>query len=374
MPYTITNPNEYLKLHVSTTLQNYNNLYLQLFTNNSNTPHNPNYVGTYNDGVLTFTVPHSDFAVGDVITKAKLVLSGSTNLYDLSDGVTILVDGEETEVFSSLDGSDVELDENDEPIVINPVKQPYFAVLFADDKEHDVQAIFKGNKHIGVSVSDKYTVVPQQIAEEETTLEGTYKLTPTKFKSSMAYMESVNWEFLLTKGGTPVPSKSVEVDLPSGTVVSNDTDTNGIRYLTRDAKELSNNPTHLNDFRNWAVGTHKVQARFYHYDEGETTKQAICKTELLTLKITKGTPLMSFAGAGKKGKKAQFKLKDPQGFNLTNKKVTITVGGKTYNKTTNSNGNAWLTINSKGYKTYKVKYAGDKNLKSKTWTFTETVM
>lgn len=380
MAITITDQYNQITVKINTTLQNYNNLYLQTYINNSTTVHSPSYIGTYNDGILTYTIPFSDYEIGDVITNAKLVLNGTTNIYDLKEGVSVAVDGEEIRPFSASNSSTIETttttidgEQITSNVQLDTVKQQYFGLIFEDNNEHTVQAIFKGNKSLGVALSDVIPVTPTQIIDpnpSDNTPVGNYLLTVVKSVKTMTYMADVDFKFKLTKGGEIVSGKTVEVDTPSGVTYSADT-VNGIRTVKIDKEGLSSS-TLLNHFRRWNVGTHKVIARFYHYDDPNTTGTVLtsCKFDL---KITKGTPTMTFTGAGTKGNKAKFKLCDPQGYPLANKKVSIKVGGKTYYKTTNDYGNARLTINSKGYKTYTVKYNGDSNLKSKKWTFTETV-
>ncbi len=74
----------------------------------------------------------------------------------------------------------------------------------------------------------------------------------------------------------------------------------------------------------------------------------------------------SFSSSGSsivRGKAYKITLKDAKGNPLSSKKISLTFNGKTYSKTTSSNGQASLTINGNFGKTYKLtyKFAGDTN-------------
>lgn len=74
-------------------------------------------------------------------------------------------------------------------------------------------------------------------------------------------------------------------------------------------------------------------------------------------------------------KKLTITLKDENGNVLANKKVTITIKGKTYTATTNSNGQASFAIsNAKGSYSVAIKFAGDDNYVASSKTVTVKVV
>lgn len=345
-------------------------------------------VGTFtptatSDG-YKFNVPFSDnrFTIGDNLSKFIVKLGGTYNLYDLHEGISIVVDGAENSVREVLSG-EVQYDEYGEPIMIDTVRNPQFALAFNDNELHTVQAVFKGNKELGVAISDKITLQAQQRNDDNALVGGKYILEIIRMPKTMKYMEQPNWIWRLTKGGTgvanvdvtdtevttrPVSGRTVELVCPTGntdfnTVYSAQTDSNGYIHLkSRPVSQL----------RQWKVGKYKVGAKFYHFQEQEENGKIL--TEVWRkITIEKNDPIISFRASGSKGKNARFTLKDPQGVGIANKKLTIKVGSKKYIKTTNSNGHVYLMINNKGHFKYKVGYAGDKNLNKLVKTFEETI-
>lgn len=362
-----------LKITLVTKLKNKNNIYLSVYKdNNGDDTWVHDYVPTINGDVCTFNIDFKDswFNDGDVITKILASITGSYNLYELHEGLAIVVDGAETPVKLVEDG-DIVIDDNDNEVYTDSVTNPQFALNFADNEAHTVQAVYKGNKEIGVAVSDRLIFqAAQRPVDEDTQVEpltGKYVLEITKMAASMKYMEQPNWQFKLTKGGVLCNGKTVEVNFPHANGAYN-----GIASMTTKNGYINITSRSASDLAKWKVGKHKICGRFYHYDEVEdsnTVLTQVCKE----ITIKKNDPKMSFTAAGSKGKNAKFTLKDPLGQGMANKKVTIKVGSKKYIKTTNKNGNAYLAINNKGKFTYKVTYNGDSNLNKKTFTFEERI-
>ncbi len=287
----------------------------------------------------------------------------------LNEGVIILVDGEATPVIKVSDGLPV-LDDNDDYVKVNPVHDPQFAVIFPDNNEHTIRAVYCGDDTTKPAYSDLITIVPEQLIIENPDTPANYKLEIVKLPSKYTYMSNFNWQWKLTRGGKPVQNKSIEIDLPNGdTIVTEETNSKGL--VTEKTPDLSNK-ANLTSFRNWKVGTVTVQARFYNYDRDTPNRKVLHKVSR-KVTISKGTPKMKFTKAKKKGKQAKFKLCDPKGYPLANKKVLIKIGGNTKTKTTDSKGFAKITVNKSGHYTYKVTYKGDDKLKKKTFTFEETV-
>ena len=378
MTFTITNTYYKLVIRLKTNLTTiptltYKHIERQYVTNLPLTTYTTETVtnATLADGIITYNIPFKNYEVGDVLTDFTCTLSGTSNIYDLEDGVTILVDGEESDVIKVENGN-VVLDSDNQYIKVNPLSSSQFALVFEDNDVHTVQAIFKGNSTMGVALSEKAVIAPI-VKEDESELEGTYKIEFTKFEPSMKYMGDVDWEIKLTKGNIGVPNALIQLDTPTGSYTST-TDDNGITTFKRNKTTIQNNSSQLAQMRAWNAGTYKIQARYHYYDETEQAfKELICKT-IKNLKITKGTPSMSVAQYAQTRKgSAIFKLKDPLGFNLENTKLVEVVNGRTYNKSTNAHGNVVFKVGVKGTVKYKLKFTGNKNLNAKTWTFSEVI-
>lgn len=362
-----------IKITLVTKLKNKSSLYLSVYKDSHGDDiwvHD--YVPTVDGDVCTFSIDFKDswFNEGDVITKILAGITGTYNLYDLNEGVSILVDGSESNV-KLVENGDIVLDDNDDPVYVENVTNPQFALNFADNEAHTVQAVFKGNKEVGVAVSDPIIFQAEQRPVEEDVhvepLTGKYVLEITKMATTMKYMEQPDWQFKLTKAGVLCDGKTVEINFPYG-----NGSYNGISSMVTKNGYINIKNRGLDALKMWKVGKYKICGRFYHYDEVEDNKKVltqVCKE----ITIKKNDPKMAFKAAGGKGKNARFTLQDPQGQGIANKKVTIKVGSKKYIKTTNKNGNAFLAINNKGKFTYKVTYNGDSNLNKKTFTFEERI-
>ena len=361
-----------IKITLVTKLKNKNSLYLSVYKDNHGDDEwVHDYVPTVNGDICTFNIDFKDswFNDGDAITKILAEITGNYNLYELNEGISIIVDGVESSVKLVENGSIV-TDDNDEDVFTDIVTNPQFALNFADNEAHTVQAVFKGNKEIGVAVSDKLIIQAQQRPISDSQVEpltGNYVLEITKMATTMKYMEQPDWQFKLTKAGVLCDGKTVEITLPYA-----NSGYNGISSHTTNKGYVNIKSRSLGDLSKWNVGKYKVCGRFYHYDEIEDKNKVltqVCKE----ITIKKNNPKMAFKAAGAKGKNARFTLQDPQGQGIANKKVIIKVGSKKYIKTTNKNGNAFLAINNKGKFTYKVTYNGDSNLNKKTFTFEERI-
>jgi len=345
-----------------------NNIYLKCYVNDSSTAHSPSYIPLTGILPLTFRIRHSDFQVGDVITKIQLEFTGSSiPLHALNEGVSVLIDGKTTQVeLVQNNSSQPSKDTDDNIIMVDTVTTNRFGVNFADSNEHTVQAIYKGNSALGVGLSNKLTLKPEQQAPTVSNL-GDYKLEIIKMPSTMKYMSAVDWQFKLTRGGEPVGGKTVEKVTPANIWSDTDYDKDGI-YKVK---------TVIASLPSWNVGKYKCGARFYHQQEPNSDKTIVCSV-FQNLEITKNTPRITktVTQTGTKGK-VRFKLLYPaidgisdSDLNIPNKKLTIKVGGKTYNRTTNEYGNVNMTTDTSKAKTFKVTFAGDKNLNKLTKSFT----
>lgn len=341
MSIEVTNQHQEVIINLQSSLTNKTDLVLKVYKNNSNS--NPTlFTPTLNeDGTLMFRVPFSSFEVNDVLTKFLMTLSGTTNLYDLNEGVTILLDGKEAST-----------------ITTNTYKN-----TFKDKKIHTLQAVYKGNNEIGVAISNKLTVK----ARMPENIDGDYLLETIRVPANQKYMEDILWKWKLTKGGIPVEGATIETYhfVEAGTLT---TDSNGIAMLHSDNFSQA---TMIN-YQSWNVGLHQVGARFYHYDDPNSDRTVVVET-WKNVRVTKNDPQIEFYKAEYVGKNAYFRLTDPQGLPLKDTKLIIKVNGKTYTKKTADSGRVKITMNRKGHFKYIVTFVGNDNLNSKTVSFEETI-
>ena len=342
MAIEITNQHQEVIINLTSDYTNKTDLVLKVYKNNSNS--NPtSFTPTLNeDGTLTFKVPFSSFTIGDTLTKFLMTLDGTINLYDMNYPVTLLLDGRPAGV--TRDGT--------------------YKITFKDKKVHTLQAIYVGNHEIGVALSNKITIRGKVPSD----LDGDYRLETLRVPVYQKFMDDILWKWRLTKGGIPIEGAMIET-YHFVTAGSLTTDKWGIATL--DSKNFTD-ATKESYYNNWEVGTHQVGAKYFHYDDPNSDRTVVAET-WKTVKVEKNNPRMEFFEAGGVGKNAYFKLSDPQGRGLPNKKLVIKVNGKAYNKTTADSGRVKITVNRKGHFKYNVIFAGDDNLNKKSVTFYETI-
>lgn len=373
-----------ITIQLTTKLANKHSLYLSVYKLNSvgDDVKVHDYVPTIDGDVCTFVIKYRDswFNIGDTISKLVVGILGTYNLYDLHEGISVIVDGVESNVglvengqvvirntTEYIDGNPVTVTEQ---VMVEKVTNPQFALKFDDTEAHTVQAVYKGNREIGVGVSEPVIFQAQQrpVDDTDTSTTAKYVLKITKMPSTIKYMTQPDWQFRLTKGGVGVAGKTVEIGFPYANENSNGIDshtTNSEGYI---------NITHMNSgsLKRWTVGKHKITGRFYHYDEVEDNKNVLTRVEK-QITIVKNSPTITFRKAGAKGKNARFGLFDPLGGAMAKTKLTIKVGSKKYIKTTNSKGYVYMAVNNTGHFKYSVSYAGDSNYNKVTKKFEETI-
>ena len=323
-----------------------------MYVNDTSTlrTYSPSSTSNLDDGskLVVFTVPHSNFSVGTVLSNFIVRLQGNSNLYDLNEPITILVDGEESYV-GKMSGNNAVF-ENGDLVMQKDLKSSKFALVFKDNNTHSVQAVYKGNKEIGFASSDKIVITPQQDSNQR------YLLTQ-EIPSQMKYLETPNFKWTLTKGGSPVANEVIERVMPTA-IWTGETNAKG-QVIG------AGNPS-VDNLYSWEVGKYKVGGQFHE----NGTLLCECWTDL---EIIKNTPTLVFISAKEKGKTAQFKLTDPQGRPMPNRVISIVVGSQTYTKTTDAIGKVYLRINRTGNFKYKATYNGDKNYNAVSINANETI-
>lgn len=252
----------------------------------------------------------------------------------------------------------IEVDGLDEEMVID------YPITFDNTDEYTLQAVYLGDDETGVAFSDELIITPVQAPDDGSDGVGSYKMEAVNVPSTWEYMGKLGWTWRLTKGGVPVVGEVVEVITPTN-IWTGETDSDG--YVVIDYTQ-----NNVNLIPKWTPSkTYTFGASYWHYENGE--KDKVIADSYKKVKVTKGTVKVDFKEAGNVKKKARWNVKDAHGNNVSNKKVKIIVGSKTYTKTTNDNGNVFLTINKKGYKKYKIVIPSDSKFKSFTKVYTETV-
>lgn len=162
-----------------------------------------------------FQIPHNDFAVGDILDRFILEQSHVTGatipVWQTTDGVTILVDGE----FHS------------------KIHTNSFKLKFDNSGEHTVQAVYSGDEYTRMSYTDLERFEIKQHKDSQTptpSIVGKYALkfhNPPVLKD-LTFNDHKKVYFKLTQAGVGVSGKTIEIQLPNGSVVSKTTTSKGL--------------------------------------------------------------------------------------------------------------------------------------------------
>lgn len=315
---------------------------LEVFINDSSTPYRT-YTSSSVNSPYIYNIPFSDYTVGDVITKCRLIQDSPVLPWQTHEGVTVLVDGVEVANLNYANSTTVDT---------NCVT---YTTKFKEGT-HDIQAFYVGNDEYNMSMTDKlhFIVAQPPVNESATpTTSGTYRLafygnTP----SSSVYGKSAKITMQLTKGNAPVRGKTVE------RVVGG----SGIGTASTDAKGLvsMNTPT-------WNAGTYKIGGYFT-----EDSKKIYSVYKTFTVNKAPCTITID-GGTYKKDGVIKFYFKYNNSTPITNTKVQLYVNGKMTSYTTDKWGKIAYKFSSKGTFKFKAVYTGSKNIEKKEFTTTITI-
>lgn len=332
--YTVSDLYHKLVVKLTTNIKSKSNIKLNSYVNDTlMNVYNPSIDGD----ILTFEVPNKDYQIGDNV-KFQIALTGTNNLSDLNEGITILLDGKEYDTINSSE----------------------FPLTFNDTSTHTLQAIYKGNDEVGSAFSNILHITPKQLDPEEdskTGVEGAYKLK-LSCPSSMTYLNCPTFIYTLTKGGVAEPNRVIEKILPTD-IRSNKTNSKG-QSITHDVEESI--------LRKWTVGKYKIGGKLYdHYDPQASAYQGLVCSVFKDFEVKKATPTLKIIKKPSKKKDIMtIKLLDPLGKPITNNKITYTLNGKSKSKKTNSKGNISIAFNNKGTYKYQITSASMTNYKKNT--------
>lgn len=358
--YTITDLYHNLKLTLTTNTTNTSGLRLKTYVNDTLSK---TYEGTVSNDTVTFTIPHSDYDINDVITKFELVQTGSTDLYKTNEGVIVLLDGEIIDVgkVTTSGGTDTLVKDSDGLIVTEEkLSNNKFYLNFNNSGEHDIQAVYLGNNSTKFAKTDKvHFKVSQPPLDESgsTSNDGKYVLEFVEATTpKLKYKDNTKIYFRLTKGGVPVAERTIQRQYPNGGVGSSSTTDKGLVYMQN---------------TNWNAGKYKIGA--FYFDE---TSQKVITSTYRDIEISKATPTLTdnFEDAGTFVKGSNYKAqlmwnKTP----LKNVKVSIYVNTKQLVLKTNNQGEIFYSFKAKGTFNLKVVYTGDKNFEKAELTRTITI-
>ena len=170
--------------------------------------------------------------------------------------------------------------------------------------------------------------------------EETTKSSTTIISSSTKVVNGEDYSVTLKDGdGNPLSGKKLIFTF-NGSSYTETTDSNGMASLKISGK----------------AGTYTISVVF----EGDESYENSSISTKVTVSKTP-TSITNASSSAVKGKNYYVVLKDKNGKALSSKTVTLKYNGKTYTKTTNSNGKVSLKISGTAGKTYKLtyKFAGD---------------
>ena len=285
-----------------------------------------------------WVIPLNQFSLGDELTEFKVTFAGVHHLWEMNEGITILLNGNE----------------------IDTVRSNTWTHTFDTNGSYNIQAVYKGNhKYAMASTDDKkcYINIPTPAPSPTPTPseQGEYSLQfYDKNITKMGYKDNTKIRFQLKRGGKPAVGKIVQrVYPPPHDTATAKTDTNGIVTMTNS---------------DWKVGKWKIGCHF-------SLNGKLIDSKYKTITVSKTDAVITYTKEKiYKGQKLQIHFKEKNsGDKITNEKVSIYINGKAHNKKINKNGNVWIKMNHTGTFKFKVVYKGNDSVNKETIKFTKVV-
>ena len=318
---------------------------LEVYINDEESPVE-SYTSSSLSSPYTYEIPHSDYEIGDIITKFKLVQSEELLPWETEEGVTILIDGVEVANLNNTNSSTIP----------NTNRVEYTTQFSAG--VHDIQTFYVGNNEYNMAMTDKlHFVVTQPEVQEEAETDpqntGAYRLAfYGDTKLTTVYGKTVKLTLQLTKGGVPVNGKTVEVTLGGNGIGSKITQNKGLAEF---------------DTLNWSAGKYKVGGFFT-----ENSKKIYSIYKTFTIEKAKSTITID-GGEYKKDGTIKFYFKYNDNTAITNTKVQLYVNGKLTTYTTDKWGKIAYKFGSKGTFKFKAIYKGTNNIEGQEFTTSITI-
>lgn len=274
----------------------------------------------------TWTIPCSNFSLNDNITDFYTQISGDVNLWKLNEGITWLIDGEETDTKFTYTNS----------------------IKFATDGRHTVQAVYKGNDAINMASTPLKSYK----------IGGQYKLQFVNENLNLSYKDRQRVNFKLTNSGVPVQ--------------------HGIVYMVRGLPYATDEPiptvsTGIAGYVNDTMYAGAVTLGAFYVVDGNVVAQTY-----KNFFIHKSDPYIEEEGDLTVNKNdyiiINFREVYSNGDPIKGEKVTVYINGAKFTRVINDNGKIGFKATQKGTFKFQVAYRGNDNLNAKTYTFTKKVV
>ena len=367
MSYTIEDKYHVIKITITTDISDQGNLYLYAYKS-SNHSQNPNItcvasnqrqtsMGDYKYDFVIYT-NDSNLEIGDVLDRFEVIHTGSNDvipIYNTHEGVVVQLDGEYHSTINSED-------------TVSFGGNYYGAVkmTFNNAEEHSIQAVYGGNEYTKMAYTDKelfYVNQPSVASEQETQNNGKWRLeiANPKILSTLKYNDHQKIKFKLTKGGTPVGNKTVEITNPYNAIYTADTrETSSAEGIVM----LSNG--------GYNAGTYKIGAYFVQDGKRQCSVYKTIKIKKADVKFSHSAKPICKNNVYQKKKKLVMSLKDNNNQPMKNIKMTLYHNEQVKTFKTNKNGRISMTLPT-GKHNFKLMYKGSKNYNSKSEVFSINV-
>ena len=370
MPYEITNLSHVLKLTLKTGRLIHQSTNLRVKINDSSSyyeEYQPSVVQE-EDGTMTYvyTIPCSDFQLGDVITRMEITRFNDPYLWETSEGIVWLVDGEEQ--------GDAEHTNTKN-------------FTFNDSEAHTIEAVYVGNHAVEMATTGKHRLeITEPPIDEEGSTDNTghYHIFLVDKNVSLTYNDGKRIRYRLTKGGVPIPDRTVEVITPTAIdshhTTRNPSDKNGYVYFENIGYDAGKyklgayywdetlNKTITTSFKEYTIA--KAKPTFVDNYNDETNNKSTDSNDNENTETPVDDPqgwigeqsiLVSSEFVKNSKYKVQLKYK---GKAMQNEKITMYVNNKAIQLTTNKYGAVYYEFKSTGDFTIKTVFKGNKNYDS----------
>ena len=346
MSYQVNNTHHKIIINLTTNTLATNTLKLRTYVNGNTTV---SHIYDLSNG--KFTIPMTDYNVGDVITKFELAQTGVTRLWKTHEGVQIYVNG--------LEQSNIILTDN--------VDYATFPITFNEGGEFDVQAVYVGNGSNKACRSNKLHIaitepvpIPDSSAPVPETGNYILKFRDKTTPSTLKYNDGTKIYFQLLKGSkatgyVPVPNRVVQRVMGGHGIGSLVTDKNGCVFFENSDMRAGQ----------WKLGA-------FYYDE---INQKQINSEYRTITIQKQVPTIkdkfvkdkngndtNFIKGSKYVATFTYKNKKNKDTPLAKTKIDLYVNGKKSTLTTSEDGSIAYAFKTKDTFKLKVVFKGSDDL------------
>ena len=300
------------------------------------------------------------------------ITTGTDHTLTIAEPQTSIIAGEDT-IFDvtldpyTTDGSVHYLVDN---VDMGTVEAPFdWTTKFNEPKEYTIQAVYVGDDDDNVAISNKIVVKVNPPAARDGSdvdtnpqgqVPGEYNLRIVSAPKKFTYLDDEKVVLELRKGTTLLEGYPIELQLPSG--------------VTRTDETVKGRVSIQN--KSYEVGKYQWGGRFYDSRDDDQNRKLLLKA-LRYIDIEKATPKFTYNATDGRLNKGKYLHINLHGVKTTlhNQTVTYTInGGSKKSKKTNDKGKIYIKFDKKDTYKIKVMYAGNKNYKSISKTFTLKVV